>query len=62
MKNPKYRYEINQCALYKCQSKKKICSRTNMKLWELDWTEGKQYRNLCAGNSHTMYTVEKRNV
>ena len=26
MKNPKYRYEINQCALYKCQSKKKICS------------------------------------
>ena len=33
-----------------------------MKLWELDWTEGKQYRNLCAGNSHTIYTVEKRNL
>ena len=33
-----------------------------MKIWELDWTEGKQYRNLCAGNSHTIYTVEKRNL
>ena len=33
-----------------------------MKLWELDWTEGKQYRNLCAGNSHIIYTVEKRNL
>lgn len=33
-----------------------------MKIWELDWTEGKQYRDLCAGNSHTIYTVKKRNL
>lgn len=33
-----------------------------MKIWELDWTKGKQYRSLCVGNSHTIYTVEKRNL
>ena len=33
-----------------------------MKLSQIDWTEGKQYKILCADNSHTIYTVEKRNL
>ena len=39
-----------------------IMGGRTMKIWELDWTEGKQYINLCTGNSHTIYTVKKRNL
>ena len=33
-----------------------------MKIWELDWTEGKKYKALYENNSYIIYVVKNKNL